>query len=57
MKKNHDAGKFGKIRTIEIPKDHLLQILQHEELLPADATKILGTGHRPESLTVTVGFD
>jgi hypothetical protein len=57
MKKDHDAGKFGKIRTIEIPKDHLLQILQHEELLPAEATKILGTGHRPESLTVTVGFD
>jgi hypothetical protein len=55
--RKHDAAKFGRLEIREIPKDYLLQILQHEELLPADATKIIETGHRPDSLTITVGFD
>ena len=42
---------------MEVPKDYLLQLLQHEAILPEDATKIIGTGHTQDTLIVTVSFD
>jgi hypothetical protein len=44
-------------QTFEIQKDYLLQILQHECVLPEDAKEIIATGHTPEVLTVTVSFE
>lgn len=41
----------------QIDKWMLLKILQQEELLPADATHIIATGHDQDYLIVTVAFD
>ena len=49
--------KNRRVEFCEVQKDHLLDILKAEALVPEAATRIIATGHRPESLTVTVTFD
>ncbi len=39
-------------RQIEVDKEHLLKMLKAESLIPEDAARIIGTGHRPDVLTV-----
>ena len=42
---------------VEIDKKDLLRILKEECLVPEAATRIVATGHMPDSLSVTVTFD
>ena len=46
-----------RLQRIEVPKDDLLKVLIDEGFIPADATRIIGTGHNPEILSITVTFD
>ena len=46
-----------RITECSISKDDLLRILIDEGFAPDGATKIIGTGHRPDELTFTVSFD
>jgi hypothetical protein len=45
------------VREVQIDKGLLLKLLDEAQLIPEGATRIVGTGHRPDILTVTVGFD
>ena len=46
-----------RVEFCEVNKDDLLRIFKAEALAPESATNIIGTGHRPDSLTFTVAFD
>ena len=53
----HKAAHQRRIVRVEVPKDDLLRILVNEGFVPIDATRIIGTGHRPDVLTVMLTFD
>lgn len=42
---------------VEVPKEDLLRMLIAECLAPEDAKKIIGSGHTPEAIKFTVGFE
>jgi hypothetical protein len=53
----HSPAEKRKVREVQIDKGLLLKLLDEQQLTPEGATRIIGTGHSPDSLTVVVAFD
>lgn len=52
----HRAEK-RRLVIFEVPKEDLLRLLKEYQFSPDNASRIVASGHRPDCLTFTVGFD